>query len=403
MRQFNRVWRWALLLLAMVVIALTLLITRRQANTLAQEERERIALWAEATQSMASADETVQDFTFLLRVIQANNHVPAVLTDANRYALATRNVPARYMQDPTQLAGYVEELAQEHEPIVITLPSGVQNFLYYGTSNTLRELRYYPYLQLLFIGAIAVLGYLLFRQNRAAEQSRIWVGMAKETAHQLGTPISSLMAWTRLLEEDEYMPEFTESLNLDIDRLQRVANRFSKIGAIPQLDDSDLAATIASSVSYMQPRIPKGISLTFCDSGDVSEPVPHNSVLMQWVVENLIRNSVDAIHGEGHITLRLHYERGWAVVDCEDTGKGIGRNRRRSVFRPGYSTKTRGWGLGLSLARRIVRSYHRGSIFVLRSELGKGTTFRFTLRTGELHTQSAPISSGGILDSQSMS
>lgn len=368
-----------LVLLGVGVIAFTLAITSQQASTLAQEEREKIDLWAEATRQMANADVMPGDYSLLLKVIQGNYTLPSVLTDANRFPIAMRNIPDRYLSHPDELPEFIEQLALEHEPIEIVLPSGEVNYVFYGSSEVLRGLRHYPYVQLLFIIVLTLLGFLMFRQARLAEQNRVWVGLAKETAHQLGTPISSLMGWAQYLQEENTNPELAESLALDVERLQRVAQRFSKIGAKPQLEDTDLQGTLEQSIAYISPRIPHRVMLSFL-APSFSMAVPHNSILIQWVIENLVRNSVDALGRRGSINVELHYTPNLAIVDCTDTGKGMGKRARRMVFNPGYSTKQRGWGLGLSLAKRIVKQYHHGRIYVLQSEPGKGTTFRIELR-----------------------
>lgn len=378
MRSLRVIAMRLVVLLAVTSIIATIYIAGRQTAELQREELGKIALIAEATRRMSDLSIQYQDYSFILEIIQRNETVPVVLTNGQGYPISIRNVPEEYVVHAERLPRLLKELAQEHEPIIINLPSGEENRIYYGSSATLKELRYYPYVQLLFIGVVVLLGYLILRQTRQVEQNRIWVGLAKETAHQLGTPISSLLAWTHMLEEDKEYEELTESLRMDVDRLERIADRFSKIGATPQLNDYDIASTISQSLAYMRPRISKRIRLLE-DLPTVSPKVPHNAVLLQWVLENLIRNAVDAIAGEGVIAVRLSCEQNYAYIDCSDSGKGMSRRVRRQVFLPGYSTKLRGWGLGLSLARRIVHDYHHGRIFVQRSEPNRGTTFRAVL------------------------
>lgn len=362
-------------LLAIASIVATLYVTNRQTAELQREELEKIELIAEATRRMSDLTIQFQDYSFILEIIQRNETVPVVLTNGQGFPISIRNVPEEYLQRAERIPQLLDQLAQEHEPIVIHLPTGEENRIYYGSSAMLKELRYYPYVQLVFIGVIVLFGYLILRQTRLVEQNRIWVGFAKETAHQLGTPISSLMAWTHLLEEENVHDELAQSLRMDVNRLERVADRFSKIGATPQTNDTDIAATINQSVDYMRPRISQKIQLLAALPRTL-HAVPHNAVLMQWVLENLIRNAVDAITGEGVIAVRLTYDYRYACIDCSDNGKGMNRSVRKRVFRPGYSTKMRGWGLGLSLAKRIVHDYHHGRIFVQRSEPNRGTTFR---------------------------
>lgn len=365
-------------MLAVASIVATLWITNRQTAALQREELDKITLIAEATRRMSDLTIQYQDYSFVLEIIQRNETVPVVLTDGQGYPISIRNVPEKYLENVNRIPRLLKELAKEHDPIIIHLPSGEENRIYYGSSAMLKELRYYPYVQLMFISVVVLLGYLILRQTRLAEQNRIWVGLAKETAHQLGTPISSLLAWMHLLEEEDGQSELVSSLKMDVNRLERIADRFSKIGATPQLNDRNIAMTIQQSVEYMRPRISQKIDL-LADLPETLPRVSHNAVLMQWVLENLIRNAVDAITGEGVIAVRLTCDWRYVYIDCSDSGKGMNRWTRRRVFLPGYSTKMRGWGLGLSLARRIVRNYHHGKIFVLRSEIDRGTTFRIVL------------------------
>lgn len=358
---------------------MTLFVTSRQARVLAEEERAKIDLWAEAIRRMADLNVPSQDYTFIYEVIQRNETVPVVLTDEGLYPLSIRNVSSKYTETAGGVAQLVEELGREHDPIKIDLPSGGVNYIFYGSSEVLQQLRYYPYVQLLFISVLVMLGYVVVHHARRAEQNFVWVGMAKETAHQLGTPISSLMGWLHLLEEEGSQRELRESLALDVGRLQRVAERFSKIGAVPQLDSEDVVLTVRESVEYMRARMPRRVVLELREPS-LSLRVPHNAILLQWVVENLIRNAVDAVGREGRIDLAVYFSPRWVYIDCRDSGCGIPRGKWRAIFRPGYSTKSRGWGLGLSLSRRIVREYHHGRICVQWSSPSEGTLFRVMLR-----------------------
>lgn len=379
MRRYQQFVYPLLIALSLFIVAVTLHATSRQAMALQHEELEKVGLIAEAMHRMTNLEVAEQEYSIILEVIQRNETVPVVLTDANRRPISLRNVDQKYHENAELIPKLLEELAQEHTPITIALPSGQNSYIYYGSSEALKGLRYFPYIQLSFIAVVVLLGYLVFAQSRQSEQNRIWVGLAKETAHQLGTPISSLLAWMHLMEEEKSVsPEMLQLLGMDIERLRRIADRFSKIGATPQLEDTDLEETITQSISYMQPRISQKISL-LADIAPLEKTVRHNAVLMQWVLENLIRNAVDAITGDGVIAVRLSPGVRHVIIDCSDNGKGMTRAIRRRVFRPGYSSKTRGWGLGLSLSRRIVRNYHHGHLFIHRSDPNRGTTFRIML------------------------
>lgn len=367
-----------LLIISVAIAVLTLYITGRQAAYLEDEERSKLELWVEAMRRMADLEYAQEDYSILLKIIERNDNLPLILTDASHFPLSVRNVPPERLHQPGGVEALIEEYAAANDPIVIRLPSGKVNYVYYGFSPILRQLRYFPYIQLTIIVVMIIIAYAIYRSARVAEQNRVWVGMARETAHQLGTPISSLMAWTQILQDENAYPELVASLQLDVDRLHRVADRFSKIGGTPLLEETDIRETIARSVEYMRPRIARRIQLIFTQ-GDGDYPVPHNATLMGWVIENLIRNSVDAIEGEGVIAIGLRFTQTHAIIDCSDSGKGIPRAYKKRIFKPGFSTKTRGWGLGLSLARRIVHEYHRGRIFVLRSDAQQGSTIRIIL------------------------
>lgn len=382
MRLPNRLLNLILIFLATLVVALTLYVTNRQAQRIANEEHSNILLWIEATQRAVDLNNASQDYEFILKVLERNKTIPVLLTHQDGTPISVRNIPEKLANDAVKLEELRKEFEAEHEPIRIVFPSGDEQYVYYGHSITLSELRLYPFVQLALLLVLVLLGYLVFHNARRAEQNSVWVGLARETAHQLGTPISSLVAWQQILEAEESelidAQILAESLRLDVQRLQRVAERFSKIGAKPQLEDSDLNETLSSSIHYMQGRMSQRISLHY-ETALEPRPVPHNAILLQWVVENLLRNAIDAMPHGGAIAVVLTFTDRYAQLDCSDTGTGIPKRKWQRIFQPGYSTKTRGWGLGLSLAQRIVKEYHRGRLFVLDSSPQKGTTFRLLL------------------------
>jgi signal transduction histidine kinase len=276
----------------------------------------------------------------------------------------------------TEYKKLLREMKQQNKPITVTISNNDKNFIYYKDSNLLTTLKYFPFIQLGVIALFLVVGYSLFSTARKSEQNQVWVGMARETAHQLGTPLSSLMAWNELRKVSKKEPDFDE-IEKDIKRLETITNRFSKIGSQPILKNENLSDLLLDISSYMQSRISEKVI--------IHKEIPHsivlpmNYTLMEWVVENLIRNAVDAMEGEGSINISLNDENGKITLDISDTGKGIPKREFKTVFRPGFTTKKRGWGLGLSLAKRIIEEYHAGKIFVKNSEHGKGTTFRIIL------------------------
>ncbi|MGP1362632.1 MAG: sensor histidine kinase [Bacteroides sp.] len=372
-----------LLLLATSIIVFSLFISRRHAKQLEQEEKDKITLWAEATRRAVNLNSPPQDYEFILQVIEKNESVPVILTDAANHVISARNLASTLLADSMLLKELLADFSNLHPPIHIQLPNQEEHFIYYGRSSILNELRYYPYIQLALIITLVFLTYLVFVHARRAEQNSVWIGMARETAHQLGTPISSLVAWQEILtaEDTDLIDShiLAESIGLDILRLKRVAERFSKMGAKPQLDDESLVDTLYASVQYMHSRISQKIKLT-AEIRNTPIPIAHNAILIQWVIENLLRNAVDAIAHGGTIHLSLSFENKHAIIDCIDSGAGISKRKWKTIFKPGYSTKTRGWGLGLSLAKRIIKEFHHGKIFVLSSS-PHGTTFRIILPT----------------------
>lgn len=303
--------------------------------------------------------------------------VPVILTDSTKTKVLATNLP-KHKVLPKFLPATLQELSGANQPIKIQFSPQESNFVFYANSPELVILQYYPYIQFLIIGLFIFIGYLIFSTFRKAEQNQVWAGMAKETAHQLGTPISSLMAWAQLLEEKEATKEVANEMNKDIERLSTVTDRFSKIGAKTQLTDTDILATIQHFLSYYQTRLPQSISIDFEREKNKIE-ILHNASLFEWVIENLCKNAVDAMDGKGNITIKLTQQNGMIHIDIADTGKGMPPTVQRNIFEPGFTTKKRGWGLGMPLAKRIIHEYHKGRLKILNSEVGVGTTFRITL------------------------
>ena len=279
----------------------------------------------------------------------------------------------------TNLSNEIKKLATSNDSLLIHLGKNKQGVIYYEHSEELTILKYFPYVQFFIIGLFILIGYLVFSTFRKAEQDQVWVGMAKETAHQLGTPISSLMAWVQLLEAQGIEPSTITEMNKDIDRLNTVTNRFSKIGSKAILKPENVVTVAENSVNYLRMRISDKVELTFyADQDEIIAPI--NVSLLEWVIENITKNAVDAMEGKGRISITLKQIENEVIIDIEDTGKGIAPSKLKTVFQPGYTTKSRGWGLGLSLVKRIVEEFHKGKIFVLKSELNIGTTFRIILK-----------------------
>jgi len=395
----RRMSRLIFLLVSVGAIIIFLLISNSLVKSLAAQERERMEIWADATQRLVQ-QEAGTDIDFLFSIIEQNNTIPVMMVDADGNILEYRNYnlpvagrtksPAaelcerdlQYLQKRLGKATGSHSVAQAAADnphfMRIRVMEETYQYIYYEDSDLLRHLAWYPYIQLsvmIFLGIIVLISIIY---TKRAEQNRVWVGLSKETAHQLGTPISSLMAWTQLLGEYGVPDDVVNEIDKDVHRLSVIAERFSKIGSIPELELEYLNDTVARSLDYMRSRISGRVEIRMNLSNE-DHGVRLSRSLMEWVMENLTKNAVDAMGGDGTLTITTGADKGHLYIDVTDTGKGIARKNFKNVFNPGYTTKKRGWGLGLTLVKRIVEEYHKGRIYVLRSEPGKGTTFRIEL------------------------
>jgi two-component system, sporulation sensor kinase D len=372
-------WKLFLLLTALVIGLVSLWYTNELVTKLSVEERKKVELWAEAAKQLADISINAGDIGFTLNVLQNNTTVPAILTDELNNIISKKNLDTLKEQDTVYLAKELKLMRSQHEPIEIKFGSGQKNFIYYKDSALLNQLRYYPYFQLGVIALFLFVSYLAFSSSRNAEQNQVWVGMAKETAHQLGTPLSSLMGWVEYLRDKAPGDHLTE-IDKDLNRLNTVTERFSKIGSAPALKKENVMEVITHSVAYIKTRTSSYVSfsITNLQSHDVFAPL--NIPLFEWVLENLFKNAIDAMSAEGAITISVLDQQQFVYIDVTDNGKGIPKSKFKTVFKPGYTSKSRGWGLGLSLSKRIVEEYHNGQIFVKSSDVQKGTTFRIVLR-----------------------
>jgi two-component system, sporulation sensor kinase D len=318
-------------------------------------------------------DSLIQSFN--KELINNEHLVPVMLVDDQTKKIIGTNMTKRQLRKGSKVI--MQELALQNDPLIIDFKNGTRSILYYGASPELRQLQYYPYIIFFIIALFVFIGYLIFSTFRKAEQNQVWAGMAKETAHQLGTPLSSLMAWVQLLEAQHIDPMITTEMQKDIDRLEKVTNRFSKIGSGAKLEQVDINQTVGQVLDYLALRISKKVQVSFEPNDKIM--VQHNPPLMEWVIENIAKNAVDAMEGSGKLTVLVSKTKEWVRIDISDTGKGIPAKQLKTIFQPGYSTKQRGWGLGLSLVRRIVEEYHKGKVFVLQSQVSVGTTFRIEL------------------------
>ncbi|MBL7786114.1 MAG: HAMP domain-containing histidine kinase [Chitinophagales bacterium] len=400
-------WKFGLLIAALLITSASLLYTNILARQLAKEERRKMQVWANALKQMSKTltSDVMGDDSFWLDIIKDNETIPVIVTDEKGDITSVRNVdknkqdnnPRAWIQsNKDKLIGILEDMKGQHEPIVIditvldttqltteTIPTVVaKQFIYYGDSSLLVQIKAYPYIQLVITAIFLLVAYLLFSTARRAEQNKVWLGMAKETAHQLGTPLSSLMGWVEMLktvqDPDGMNDMIAQEVGKDVERLQLIADRFSKIGSIPKLQNSDVVDEVRQTLYYVKRRASSRVSFHF-DETTPPITIALSPVLFDWVIENLLKNALDAMDGKGEIRVAIAEDANDVVIDVTDTGKGIPKSRFITVFEPGYSTKKRGWGLGLSLSKRIIETYHKGKIFVAHSSPNEGATFRVIL------------------------
>lgn len=352
------------LCVSLIIVVLSVIYTTSLTRKLALEEQRKMEIWAEATRQFILADENT-DIDFVTSIIEGNNTIPVYMVDKDGNLLISRNAKAQ-MPPIDELNG----------PIVVEISDEVTQYIYYDESTLLYQLHYIPYIQFALIFLFIVIGIYVIYVSQRSEQNRVWAGLSKETAHQLGTPISSLNAWLELLQS-EYKEEYIPQMRADVERLQVIADRFSKIGSNPTLTATDGTQVISRTIDYMQARTSSQVTYTLKTQGPVMMRL--NAPLFAWVIENLIKNAIDAMNGAGTITITVSTKGKAAIIDVADTGKGIEHRRWKRIFQPGYSTKQRGWGLGLCLSKRIVEDYHCGKLFVKDSRINGGTTFRIIL------------------------
>ena len=373
-----------LVVAAVAIAVVSLVVSHYLVRDLAKEEHNKMEVWAEAMRTLNRADENT-DINLVLKVINGNNTIPVIVLDSKKDVQAFRNIEISNCNDYADTMRFVTDMGREllrnNRDIRIAFDDTPGEYINvcYDDSLMLRRLAYYPYIQLGVVMIFVVIAIFALLTSKRAEQNRVWVGLSKETAHQLGTPISSLMAWVEILRENYPDDELIPEMNKDVERLQLIADRFSKIGSLPEPVDTDLKQVMEHVVDYMDRRTSKKVKMIRnFPEGSVSVKI--NASLFEWVIENLCKNAVDAMEGKGTITLRIAEETRRVVVEVTDSGKGIRKKDLSNVFRPGFTTKKRGWGLGLSLAKRIVEEYHKGRIWVKWSEQGVGTTFRIELK-----------------------
>ena len=380
MNIYNRKRRWKLLLffVAILIGAGSLFYTNFLMKKLSDEERKRVELWAKANEEIQKSNPE-QDVSFVFHVLLSNNTIPVILANPEDSIISYRNLDSLKMKNPEFRQKTLEDMKKNHAPIEIELLNGKRNFIYFNDSTLLNQLYYYPFIQLAIISLFILVSYLAFSTSRKSEQNHVWLGMSKETAHQLGTPISSLMGWVEVLKLENPENPSIEEIEKDVKRLERVAARFSKIGSAPALEKAPIQTALKSALEYIQNRSSKKVEFDINIKSENPIDIPLSLNLFEWVIENICRNAIDAMNGEGKITVNLIDLGNQIMIDIRDTGKGISKSKHKTVFQPGYTTKQRGWGLGLSLSKRIIEEYHNGRIFIKQSDPKTGTTFRIIL------------------------
>ncbi len=373
-------WRSWLALLALSIVIGTIFYSRYLATKIAQEERDKVELWVYASKAIFDNPDMPLTLPNMIRNEQTN--IPIIETNEKDSIVNYINLDSTEAAlDPTYLPDKLREFKRNNEPFILVLSQQpyIANKYYYGNTRLLREVKYYPIIQLVIVGLLITLLLLLLTTQHRSSQNQLWAGMAKETAHQLGTPLSSLQGWVEMLKESGGQEAITRELEKDVNRLKLVSDRFSKIGSIPNLEPTDIVGQVDAMLDYIKRRASGKIRFEFMAPPTGSLIIPLSATLFDWVIENLLKNALDAMEGQGQITVQILENEREVLIDVTDTGKGIPATHIGRVFDPGFTTKKRGWGLGLSLSKRIIEQFHRGELNVKQSEPGKGTTFRILL------------------------
>jgi len=376
-------WRYLLVLVAIAIVTGTIFYSNYLAKKIAADERRKVNVWVQSLKTRGSTNEasTIE----LTNIITSENkEIPIIATDEHDNPLGPNdysNLDSNKVKSDTgYLRSKVQEFKSQHTPITVEISKDVYNKYYYGDSQLLQEVRYYPIIQLIIVALFIIITLITVSTRNKSTQNQVWAGMAKETAHQLGTPLSSLQGWVEMLKEDPNNAKIAVEMAKDVDRLKLVSDRFGKIGSTPQLEEKNIVELVENMVAYIKRRAPGKVNFSV-NSFDQAEIIAMvNAPLFDWVIENLLKNALDAMEGKGSIGITIKNETANIIIDVTDTGKGISKQNIGNVFKPGFTTKKRGWGLGLSLSKRIIEQYHKGELFVKHSEQGKGTTFRIILK-----------------------
>jgi signal transduction histidine kinase len=375
--------KFFILLSALIISAASMWYTNSLVNDLEAEERQKMLIWAEANKEMQETPLTGDVSLYMFKIMTENKTIPRILVDGSGKILNSMNLDPEKENDEEYLLQELEEMKNQNEPIIIELSDNQVNYIYYKDSILLTDLFFYPYLQFFIILLFLSVVYFALTVSKRAEQNQLWVGMSKETAHQLGTPISSLLAWIELLKSRESDNTLLNEVSKDVNRLEKITERFSRIGSAPVLKEVNICQVLLNASEYLRTRTSSRVSFEQEFSADDNIVAPVNVELFEWVIENLWKNALDAMNNIGEIAVAVTENGNSVFIDFTDIGKGIPKSKFKNVFKPGYTTKLRGWGLGLSLTKRIIEDYHKGKIFIKYSEPGRGTTFRIVLRKVE--------------------
>lgn len=373
----------SILTVGLILAVVSLLYTNKLADVLRQKEQHDVELWVAAMERVSR--EAFGNYLvdpLISHIVSTQNNIPFIITDENLNLIMSNRIEDEVLKDPERFRRKLNELTEENTPRTVRIKwsAGRSHIIFYGRSQLLTALYYFPYVQWLIIAIFLLFTYIALQSTKQDEQNRVWIGLAKETAHQLGTPISSLLGWVEYLRSMEVDATAVDEMNKDLQHLMKIVDRFSKIGSETVLTPNNVNEVVGETVLYFRKRVPRNVSLSY--NGLAIAPVKANLnvALFEWVIENLMKNALDAMQGQGELDLRVWSDKDKVYIDVSDTGKGIAKGNWKRIFEPGFTTKTRGWGLGLSLSRRIVEDYHHGKIFVAKSEVGHGTTFRITLK-----------------------
>ncbi|MGG9963431.1 sensor histidine kinase [Ferruginibacter sp. SUN106] len=383
-RQFLN-WRTALAFVAIAIVTGTVFYSNYLAKKIAADERKKVNVWVQSLKTRSSTTEpSAIELTNI--ITSENKEIPIIATDENDKVLGPNdysNLDSNKVKaDSNYLKNKIAEFKNQHEPIMVEISKDplYYNKYYYGDSELLQQVRYYPIIQLIIVALFIIITLITVSTRNKSTQNQVWAGMAKETAHQLGTPLSSLQGWVEMLKDDPHNEKIAVEMAKDVDRLKLVSDRFGKIGSTPQLEEKNIIELVENMVAYIKRRAPEKVNFTINSFNETEITGMVNAPLFDWVIENLLKNALDAMEGKGSISVTIKNEVANIIIDVSDSGKGISKQNIANVFKPGFTTKKRGWGLGLSLSKRIIEQYHKGELFVKHSEPGKGTTFRIVLK-----------------------